>query len=148
MTETYFLTLKSVPMTNKGKVFAYTHFPYVEPFNESLEALQEQVGGLIEHFIIDESLNDRRIDMWIDDEGKLKGHKPTFLLCDKDGNPLDAIVGNCVFTKYDGDGNTFGLSQEDINIVMSWLGTLPFVPVHKNDDESLEYAFVVKGFGG
>lgn len=148
MTETYFLTLKSVPMSNKGKIFAYTHFPYVEPFNESLKALQEQVGGLLEHFIINEGLNQLYIDMWIDDEGKLKGHKPTFLLCDDDGNPVDSIVGNCVFTKYDTDGNTYGLTQDDINEVMAWLGTLPFAPVRKNDDGSLDYAFIVKGFGG
>lgn len=143
--QTYFLTLSSVPMKHKNDVVAYTHFPYIRPFKSDLKSLQNEVGGLIEHFSISSDLADQRIDMWIDDEGKFKDYKPTFLLCDQDGNPLDVILGNCVFTRNDGP-ETIGLSDQDITTILEWLGTLPFVPVRQDQDGALEYAFVVKGF--
>ena len=146
MNKTYFLRLQSVPMENKGKVFAYTHFPYIEPFNSSLEALQKQVGGYIEHFIISPDLNDRYIDMWIDEEGKYKDLHPTFALCDEEGTGLDCIMGNCVFTRYDREGETLGLTDEDITAVFQWLEHLEFVPIGKYKDGALEYAWKVNGF--
>lgn len=127
MKETYFLTLRSIAEENKGRIVAYTHFPYIEPFSEALEALQKQVGGHIESFYI-EALEKHHIDMWIDEEGKLKdGLKPTFVIMDRDDNLIDFIVGNCVFTRFDDEGNTYGLDREDIDIVFKWLGSLPVV---------------------
>lgn len=133
MKETYFLTLRSLEMTNKDRTVAYTHFPYIEPFSEALESLQKQVGGHIESFFI-EALEKHHIDMWIDEEGKLKdGLKPTFAIMDRDDNLIDIIVGNCVFTRFDHEGNTYGLNQDDIDIVTEWLGSLPVVVFNREE---------------
>lgn len=144
--ETYFLTIKSMPMLDRKtkELRAYTLFPTIEPFKEDLQSLQKQVGGYIEHFDISKELYTHHIDMWIDEEGKFKDKKPTFILCDSDGEMVDIIVGNCVFTRFTSSGNTLGLRQKDIEIVGNWLNTLPLVQYEGPDGKG--YAYQVKGY--
>lgn len=109
----------------------------VVPFDEKLEYLQGLVGGLIEHFIIDRDLDRLHIDMWIDDEGKLKeGLKPTFALL-HDGKLYDYILGNCVFSKYTDQGETLGLSPDEVGIVTRWLHDQQVVGLVKRDGSSV-----------
>lgn len=132
--KTYFLTVKEV---HDGGVIELK----MSEFSEELKALQEQVGGTIEHFIIDEKLNEKYIDMWIDDEGKLKNLKPTMLLM-RNGEMVDYISGPCVFTKYDDDGYTWGLHDEDMEDVRQFLYKLP-IAEYKTQDNRTGYALVV-----
>lgn len=144
---TYFLRIESIPMADEktGKIVAYTHMPHIEPFKTDLKSLQEQVGGYIEHFIISAELEQKGIDMWIDEEGKYKDYHPTFALCDNNGRVLDMIMGNCVFTRFNQSGETYGLTMEDVADVMKWLNRVPFTVVSKHSDVN-EFGWVVKGF--
>jgi len=109
----------------------------VVPFDPELKYLQNLVGGYIEHYIIDEGLNNQFIDMWIDEEGKLKdGLQPSFALC-RDGQLYDVIFGNCVFSKYNREGETLGLDQDEVVVVLKYLEELPIVGLLKKDGSTV-----------
>lgn len=133
--KTYFLKVKEVRQNGVIEMS-------MEEFDPSLKALQNQVGGFIEHYIIDEALNQRRIDMWIDEEGKMKNLRPTFLLM-HDGEMYDYISGPCVFTKYDSEGETYGLTDEDMEAVREFLYHTPCAE-YTTRDGSKGYALVVE----
>lgn len=105
----------------------------METFDDSLEALQKLVDGSIEHYVIDEDLNDNYIDMWINEEGKFRDDfKPMFGLF-YDGKPYDVIVGPCVFTMYDREGNTHGLTDDAMRRVREFLYRCPMVELVTSD---------------
>ena len=107
-----------------------------KPFNDSLKSLQELVDGSIEHYVIDEDLNDNYIDMWINEEGKFRDDfKPMFALL-HDGRLYDVIVGPCVFTMYDNEGNTHGLTSDAYKRVLHFLYTCPTCIVNTKDGKS------------
>ena len=109
----------------------------VRPFDDALEYLQGLVGGYIEHYVIDSKLDHNFIDMWIDDEGKLKdGLAPTFALM-HEGKLYDVIFGNCVFSKYDLDGNTLGLTPDDVSRVIGFLNDCNVVGLIKKDGSTV-----------
>lgn len=112
------------------------HQLMVVPFNEELHYLQSLVGGLIEHYIIDEELNELHIDMWIDDEGKMKGLPPTIALL-HEGELVDVIVGNCVFSKYNSEGETLGLDAHEVGIVDRWIREQKVVGLQMKDGKTI-----------
>lgn len=134
MSQTYFLRIKSV---GPGVIDMS-----MDSFSEELKALQNQVGGTIEHFYLHEYLTKRSIDMWIDDEGKLKNLKPSILLF-HDGKMIDYISGNCVFTRFDDEGNTYGLTDDDMRDVREFLYRLP-IAEYECRDGSKGFALVVE----
>lgn len=134
MAKTYFFKVKGITMP--GVIDCS-----IDEFNEELKALQNQVGGSIEHFYIHESLTRRGIDMWIDDEGKLKNLKPSILLMHQ-GQKIDYISGPCVFTRYDEEGYTWGLTDDDVKVVREFLYHLPMAE-YECQDGSKGYALVV-----
>lgn len=106
----------------------------VVPFEDGLHYLQSLVDGHIEHYIIDKRLNAYHIDMWINEEGKFRDDfKPTFALL-RDGKLVDAIVGPCVFSKYNDEGETLGLSLNEMNIVIDWIQNHEVVGLVSTDD--------------
>jgi len=95
----------------------------------SLETMQEIVGGWIERAYMCERFIQERIDPIINEEGKLIGLEPQVAVLDRDGNRvLDLIMGNCVFVSHDDEGNTIGLTDRQINIVREELGREVFIP--------------------
>lgn len=104
----------------------------VVPFNSELKYLQSLVGGMLEHFNIDAELYDLHIDMWIDEQGKLKGLKPTIALMN-DGQLVDVIVGNCVFSKFNAEGDTLGLEEYEVGIVDRWIREQEIVGLKDKD---------------
>lgn len=76
------------------------------------EILKREVGGYIEHYEM-ESLP--KIDMWMDEEGKLKGLQGVMMLTYK-GMPVDMACGNVVFTKAKGE-KTGALTDEEIAFI-------------------------------
>lgn len=118
-------------------------------FNDDLHYLQKLVGGHVEHFNIAEELYKQRIDMWIDEEGKIKHPTDpvTFALFDQSGDYLiDYIIGNCVFSKFDDEGNTLGLTVPETKRIYEWLDRLEVVRMKDTNSGKESLAYKVDGF--
>lgn len=113
-------------MSNLQKVLVRKQnedFQVVETKTLNLEYLQSQVGGFIELVSWFEDLNNLGIDMWINEEGKLiEDLKTTFIVVDNNGEVVDAIFGDVVFTSTDMEGNTIGLNDIQIQKIKKILG--------------------------
>ena len=88
-----------------------------------LEHLQEIVGGYIEIPFLSETLSDNGIDIVINEEGKfIDGIKPEIAVVSREnGMVLDIVYGNCIFVSHDEEGETIGLNEEQMQIVMTEL---------------------------
>lgn len=88
-----------------------------------LENLQEIVGGYIEIPYLSDVFDENGIDIIINEEGKLiDGLKAEIAVIDKETNRLlDIVYGNCIFASHDDEGETVGLSAEQMQIVMEEL---------------------------
>lgn len=102
---------------------------------ESLETLQSLVGGYIELANFDDLMARKRVDMFCDEEGKMKeGYLPSIIVLNKNQDTiLDAVVGNVVFAANDGNGNTIGLCEEQINFVKKRLSEKLRVEIRSTD---------------
>ena len=87
--------------------------------DNTLEALQEIVGGYIEIPFISHTLSENGIDIIINEEGKMLDEcKPEIIMINKETQTiLDVIMGNCIFASHDEEGETTSLSEEQIKIV-------------------------------
>ena len=68
---------------------------------------------------VSNELYKRKIDMVIDDEGKLVDKKPTAIIVDKDDKILDVVVGNIAFCSTNDEGQSIGLNSEQIEYINS-----------------------------
>jgi hypothetical protein len=104
-----------------------------------LEDLQEIVGGYIEIPFLSETLYEKGIDVIINEEGKLiDGLKPEIAIVnEKQGNILDLVYGNCIFASHDDEGETVGLTEEQIKVVTEELETVVEL-MNKRDLETFE----------
>lgn len=91
-----------------------------------LEELQKIVGGYIEIPFLSKVLRDNAIDMIINEEGKfIEGMKAEIAIVNEEqGNILDIVYGNCIFASHDDEGNTIGLNEGQIEVVMEELETV------------------------
>lgn len=91
--------------------------------NNTLDELQKIVGGYIEFPLLGGVFKKHNIDTIINEEGKfIEGLKPEIALID--GNTkkiLDVVYGNCIFASHDEKGNTIGLTDKQIKVVMQEL---------------------------
>lgn len=89
----------------------------------TLEGLQEIVGGYIEIPFLSRVFNENKIDVIINEEGKfIEGLEPEIVVMDRATQRiLDVVYGNCVFASHDYEGNTIALNEEQKNIVKSRL---------------------------
>lgn len=89
----------------------------------SLEELQSIVGGYIEFPFLGNKFRDNTIDVIINEEGKfIEGLKPEIAMVDGETKSiLDIVYGNCIFASHDEEGNTIGLNDKQIRIVMEEL---------------------------
>lgn len=87
--------------------------------NNTLEVLQEIVGGYIEIPFLSRDFNDNEIDIIINEEGKfIEGLEPEIAVIDGTTQRiLDIVYGNCIFASHDTEGNTTELNEEQIKIV-------------------------------
>lgn len=89
----------------------------------TLEDLQQIVGGYIEIPFLSRDFNENKIDTIINEEGKfIEGLEPEIAVI-KDGKILDIVYGNCVFASHDHEGNTIELNEEQKKIVAEELNT-------------------------
>lgn len=103
----------------------------------SLEELQSIVGGYIEFPFLGNRFKDNAIDVIINEEGKfIEGLKPEIAMVDgKTKSVLDIVYGNCIFASHDEEGNTIGLNDEQIKIVMEELQTSVLLSYKNNEKE-------------
>ena len=94
-----------------------------QEINNTLEELQNIVGGYIEFPFISKVFRDNVIDVIINEEGKyIEGLKPEIAVVDgQTKQVLDVVFGNCVFASHDVEGNTIALNDNQIKIVMQEL---------------------------
>lgn len=87
--------------------------------NNTLEALQEIVGGYIEIPFLSEIFFKNEIDIIINDEGKfIEGLNPEIAIVRKGDNQIaDIVYGNCIFASHDEQGETVSLSDEQIKVI-------------------------------
>ena len=95
----------------------------VKEIENTLENLQKIVGGYIEIPYLSKVLNENKINIIINEEGKfIEGLNPEIALIDgKTNGILDIVYGNCVFASHDEHGETIGLNEEQMKIVMEEL---------------------------
>ena len=105
-------------------------------YDSTYDLLSKNVEGFIEHVTYDSILDKRKIDMWINDEGKLIDKLPTVLFVDENDKAIEVLNGNIVFAKYDDCGNTLPLSDEEINFIIQHLS------------ERIAYVFFTNPFTG
>lgn len=88
--------------------------------NFDLDFMQNCVGGYIERILI-ASLEEKHIDVYCNEEGKFNNLPATlYLLADE--KIYDVVVGDVLFCKFDDEGNSLGLDEEDIVYLKDLLG--------------------------
>lgn len=92
-------------------------------FEHSLQNLQSFVGGYIEIPHISKVLYQNGIDMIINEEGKLVGLPTTAILTDG-SKVCETIQGNILFASHDDEGNTIGLSDEQVAVLKDMFKTM------------------------
>ena len=92
----------------------------------TLEELQQIVGGYIEFPFLGDRFRENIIDIIINEEGKfIEGLKPEIAVVDEArGQILDVVYGNCIFASHDKVGNTIALNAEQIAVVTEELETV------------------------
>lgn len=95
----------------------------VKEIENTLENLQKIVGGYIEIPLLGGVFKKHDIDTIINEEGKfIESLNPEIALID--GNTkkiLDVVYGNIIFASHDEVGNTIGLTEEQIKVVIEEL---------------------------
>ena len=106
----------------KVLVLSNNNFEVKEISNE-LGELQKIVGGYIEIPFLSRVFSDNGIDVIINDEGKyIEGLKPEIAIVDgKTKQVLDVVMGNCIFASHDDEGETIGLTEEQLAVVLKEL---------------------------
>jgi len=102
---------------------------------DTLPVLQKAVEGYIDHMSWVPELNDRHIDMWINDEGKLENKSPCLIYKNADtGEIIDIVVGNIVISRYNDQGETLSLTDDDVEYVFKWISRLEIVVLGSGND--------------
>lgn len=85
----------------------------------SYKVLSEAIGGSIEHITFNMALDKCNIDVWIDEEGKIKGLPLTTSVIDKQKEEIvEVLAGPLVFTgKKNHNGESYGLTDGQIEII-------------------------------
>lgn len=93
--------------------------------NNTLEDLQQIVGGYIEIPFLSRAFNENKVDVIINEEGKyIEGLEPEIAVIDKATQRIiDIVYGNCIFASHDYEGNTIELNEEQNKIVKDILKT-------------------------
>jgi len=121
-------------------------YTVIKDIEGDLKSLQREVGGLITlapHF---DELTNMGIDIYADDEGLLKANpKPSvFVMSKNDAHKIEAVlVGNLVFVSCDDEGNTKGLTQEQIDYISNHLTSVTYAD--KNGRSGKAFTFVFAG---
>lgn len=101
-------------MSELIKVLVYSNGEKkITEIKNHFKEFQNLVDGYFEVSYLSKKLSEQGICIYINEEGKLLDLEPSILIV-KDNQLLDYLVGTCVFTAYDGNGETISLSEEQI----------------------------------
>ena len=91
--------------------------------DNTLETLQEIVGGYIEVPFLSKEFNNNGIDIVINEEGRyIEELKPEIAIVDsKTKKIIDIVYGNCVFISHNKNGDTIELNDKQIKFVLQEL---------------------------
>ena len=107
----------------------------VKSIKGDLESLQHEVGGYISLVPYFKKLEERYINLYADDEGLLKPD-PTITLVKTENNAVtEALVGNLIFTGYNDEGETLGLTNEQITFLLSHIDPVEIKGINKETGE-------------
>lgn len=86
------------------------------------EVINEGVEGSMESCTFNRKLQENRIMVWCNESGKIKDLKCSTVVADISNifagpRVVETLAGNLVFTKTDGHGGTYGLTDEEILLV-------------------------------
>ena len=100
---------------------ATTQQAYVEEFEPegALRMLQTAVGGCVECCTPD-MLRGRNIDMWVNEECLLLDDAPFAFTVLVNNHPVP-VFGTAVFTRVDEQGDTVGLTDDDLAVLAHML---------------------------
>lgn len=84
----------------------------VKSEQDSYNIIKNAVGGYIEALRLSDTCT-----LWVNEEGKIHDLKPNFQLLDRAGTPQDYVCGNVIFTGVDNNGETVGLTEEDMKLI-------------------------------
>ncbi|MDF3555534.1 DUF3846 domain-containing protein [Bacillus cereus] len=84
----------------------------IEKWEHSLDTVQQFVGGYIQPIRVNDS-----VTMWMNEEGKMQQLEPNFLFVNKEGTPLDTIVGNVLIAGTNDEGDDISLTDEEIELL-------------------------------
>ena len=84
----------------------------IDKWEHSLDTVQQFVGGYIQPIRVTNS-----ITMWLNEEGKMQQLEPNFLFVNKEGTPLDTVVGNVLIAGTDDEGDDISLTDEEIELL-------------------------------
>lgn len=99
----------------------------------TLDALQQQVGGLIEIPRFVKDFNELGIDMVINEEGKLLGLEPTLALL-RGHQVVEVICGPVLFVSHDDEGNTVSLNHNQSSYLMKTIFKAQVVGIQMGDE--------------
>ena len=84
--------------------------------DNSLKELQNEAGGYIEIPCFPRKLSANNIDIIINEEGKKHRLQPPLAIY-QDNKIVDVICGNIIFASANKDGETIGLTDEQIEVL-------------------------------
>jgi hypothetical protein len=115
------------------KVLVLSNGNFIEKeIKNNLESLQNEVGGYIEIPFLSEKLDANGIDMIINEEGKMIDDLVVEIAVVHQKKVVDLVFGNIVFASHDDEGNTIGLTEEQIEFVKQELKRHMIINRHKN----------------
>lgn len=113
----------SIPVKLRAVLVPVGDEPKVVELDDAVEGLQKAVGGFFDNFTRFELGPGRTADCWCDDEGLLKALPENRLVILPDFEGM--IVGPIVITASDGDGETYGLTDDEVRkcleVARAWL---------------------------
>lgn len=104
-----------------------------------LKSLQSEVGGLITRVPYFDELTDKYIDIYADDEGLLKADPITTLIKAEGNKIINMLVGNLIFTGYNDDGETLGLTDEQLAFILAHLEMVEVKGRNTKTDEDVSF---------
>lgn len=122
-------------MKHKILKFENAKFEEIEVCGEVVgySELKNAIGGYIETCLYNSILKKNKIDIWCDEEGKLKSLPIECIILDAERmNVVDVVVGPLVFTSFDDKGNSLELTNEQIEIIKN------SISVYKDEKTGIE----------
>lgn len=114
-------------MENKAMIYSSNKLELATyDSKKSYEFIRGAVDGYIERIPLRE-FDKRHIDVWCNEEGKLRNDLDYTALLVYEGNPYDVVVGSLVFTRSTKGGKTVSLTDDDIEFIKKTFADAPYV---------------------